>query len=194
MARIHHRKARKDYPCDGIAKGDMYYYCQFKTGPRSSRVIRQKEPIKRWQTTTSDYFATLWQLQDGFNGTDAEECNEAAQTLRELAEQCEERLEAMPEGLQEGDTGQTLQKRANACNDAADELENIASEWDDLDEPDDSPSDPSDYAEELSDMDPEDHGEFLSDKEQEKSDALDAYQVAVDELVERATDAVGGVE
>lgn len=34
MARVHHRKAAKDYPQQGIAKGDMYYYVKIKTGPR----------------------------------------------------------------------------------------------------------------------------------------------------------------
>ena len=55
MARVHHRKAAKDYPDHGIAKGDLYYYTKIKTGPRSSRVLRSKEPFKRSQLTSSEF-------------------------------------------------------------------------------------------------------------------------------------------
>jgi len=45
MAKTFHRKAAKDYPNEGISKGDMYWYAKIKTGQRSSRVIRSLTPI-----------------------------------------------------------------------------------------------------------------------------------------------------
>jgi hypothetical protein len=52
------------------------------------------------------------------------------QELRDLAEECQDNLDNMPEGLQQGDTGMMLQERIEACNNAADELEGIVSDYD----------------------------------------------------------------
>lgn len=49
MAKVEKRKARKDYPEDGIKAGDEYYYVQMKTGQRSSKVMRSlnRDPAAR---------------------------------------------------------------------------------------------------------------------------------------------------
>lgn len=132
MARVHHRKAAKDYPAQGIAKGDMYYYAKIKTGPRSSRELRSKTPFKRSQLTVSEFKATLFDIEDDLAAiTSIDDIPDIAERLRSLAQDQEERLENMPEGLREGDTGQMLTERKDACETAADELDDIHSRGDD---------------------------------------------------------------
>jgi hypothetical protein len=131
MAKIHHRKARKDYPEAGIKKGDMYYYCAMKTGPRSSKVMRQLTPFKPWQTTTSAFFAALWQWEDEFQRMEGlDDVEEMLIQLRDIGEEEQQKFDNMPEGLQMGDTGQMLEERATACETAADEIESIRDEID----------------------------------------------------------------
>ncbi len=56
-----------------------------------------------------------------------------AQRLRDLADECTEKHDNMPEGLQQGDSGQLLEERADMCNSAADELDGI--DFEDFEEP-----------------------------------------------------------
>ena len=131
MARPEKRNAAKDYPNSGIAKGDSYWYVKIKTGPRSSRVMRQKHPFKRSQLTSSDFLSQLYDWEDSiadFAGTH-DELQDFADTIRQLGEEQRDKYDNMPEGLQQGDTGQMLEQRADACESAADEIENIQSNW-----------------------------------------------------------------
>jgi len=137
MPRVHYRKARKDYGNHGIEKGDMYYYTKIKTGPRSSRVMRQLEPFKQSQLTTSPFKSGWFGIEEGWDASDkdAEAMRAAAEAMRELGEEANNSYENMPEGLQEGDTGQLLYARAEGCESGADELEGFADEWEGLEEP-----------------------------------------------------------
>lgn len=131
MAHQKLRKAAKDYPDHGIAKGDQYYFAQIKTGPRSSRTIRSKSPIPRSQLTTSEFLSTLYGIED----VDIPSCSCPADiesvidSLRELGEEQREKYDNMPEGLQQGDTGQLLEQRADGCEAACGELEDIQTRW-----------------------------------------------------------------
>lgn len=131
MAKIHHRRANKAYPESGIEKGDMYYFAQIKTGPRSSRTIRQKTPIRPSQMTTSEYLQGVYAIRERaetFSSLDDYEG--VPDELREIAEREREKFENMPEGLQQGDTGQMLEERASSCDEIADRIEEIINEWD----------------------------------------------------------------
>lgn len=130
MARVHHRKAAKDYPDHGIAKGDLYYYTKIKTGPRSSRVLRSKEPFKRSQLTTSEFLSQLYDLEDSLAAlTDIGEARDLAESLRELGQEQQDKLDNMPEGLQESETGELLRTRAEGCEAAAESIDEIVDEW-----------------------------------------------------------------
>ena len=132
MARVQHRKAAKDYPAQGIAKGDMYYYVKIKTGPRTSREMRSKTPFKRSQLTQSDYLSQLYDWEDGkAEISDMESAQQFADDIRTLGEEQDEKFNNMPEGLQQGDSGQMIEARRDACEAAADEIEEIISEWED---------------------------------------------------------------
>lgn len=130
MARVHKRKAAKDYPQNGIAKGDEYYYVKVKTGPRSSRVMRSKTPFKRSQLTQSDYLGQLYDWEDDKAAISSmDDAQGFADTIRSLGEEQDEKFNNMPEGLQQGDSGQMLEARRDACEQAATEIEEIISEW-----------------------------------------------------------------
>ena len=132
MARVHHRKAAKDYPQFGIAKGDMHYYVKIKTGPRSSREMRSKTPFKRSQLTQSDYLSQLYDWEDSkAEISDMESAQQFADDIRALGEEQDEKFNNMPEGLQQGDSGQMIEARRDACEAAAGEIEEIISEWED---------------------------------------------------------------
>lgn len=135
MPRVHKRVAAKDYPDQGIVKGDTYYYTKMKTGPRSSRVMRSKTPFRRSQLTNSDYLATLYEIEDDQAKIDSlDDATDIAERYRTLAEETQEKLDNMPQGLQEGDTGQMLQERIDACENAASEIEDLVGQA--PDEPD----------------------------------------------------------
>jgi len=130
MAKVQHRKAAKDYPDHDIKKGEMYYYVKIKTGPYSSREMRQKKPFKPSQLTSSEYLGALYSWQESLDAlTCMDDAQMMADEIRELGEQQQEKLDNMPEGLQQGDTGQMIQERIDACEQAASEIEEIISNW-----------------------------------------------------------------
>lgn len=140
MARATHVKAaRKDYPEDGIAKGDSYWWWKFRYGGKH----RSKTAPARWQLTQSPFYSTLWQLEDEMDALAADdglssEIESLASQLNDLADECQGSLDNMPEGLQEGDTGQMLQERIDACQQAASELKGIPADGpDEKEDPDD---------------------------------------------------------
>lgn len=130
MPHVKQVKAAKDYPQFGIKKGDLHYYTKMKTGPRSSRELRQKTPFKRSQLTSSPFLSALYDWEDSKSDVGShEDIQGLADTIREIGEEERSKFDNMPEGLQQGDTGQMLEQRAEACETAATELEEIASEW-----------------------------------------------------------------
>lgn len=130
MARPQQRTAAKDYPNSGIVKGDTYWYVKIKTGPRSSRVLRQKNPFRRSQLTSSDYLGQLYDWEDTKSGlSDMDDAQQLADDIRALGEEQTAKYESMPEGLQQGDTGQMLEARASACETAAGDIEEIIARW-----------------------------------------------------------------
>lgn len=137
MARQEQRTARKDYPDHGIKKGDQYWFAQIKTGPSSSRIIRSLKRIPQSQLTTSPFKSGWYAMQEAWEASsrEADDIRDAAQEITDLGDQAQESFDNMPEGLQQGDTGQMLENRAQACHDAAASLEALADEFDALDKP-----------------------------------------------------------
>lgn len=130
MAKVKHVKARKDYPDSNIKKGEMYYYCARKTGPRSSIVMRQKEPFKRQQLTGSPFKKAVYDIEDAIAQLQSIEDLEAVKTMvEELQDEMQCSLDNMPEGLQMGHTGELLQERIDACEEAYSALDEVQSEW-----------------------------------------------------------------
>lgn len=174
MPRVHRRKARKDYPAQGIKKGDMYYYTKLKL-QRGGIVKRSLVPFQPSQLTNSPFKSGFLAAGEGWEASDksAAAAEEAAEAIRELGNDAQNGFDSMPEGLQQGDTGQQLENRATECERIADDIMEQVEALNE-DEPDDF--DPSDWAEETSAMDPDDVGEFLSEKEQEVDDEKAEWQ------------------
>ena len=62
------------------------------------------------------------------NAQSPEDFRGVAEALRELGSEQQEKYDNMPEGLQQGDTGQMLEERASNCESWADEIEQRADE------------------------------------------------------------------
>ena len=124
MPRVHRRKARKDYPNDGIRKGDVYYTWKF----RRSGVRRSLKPPLPEQLTQSEYaqeWIPLNREVSGFEGS-ADELRELAERARTLGEEQRDKQGNMPDSLQAGPTGELLEQRADECDELAEELDELA--------------------------------------------------------------------
>jgi len=186
MARIHHRKARKDYPEHGIKKGDMYYTAQIKTGPRSSRVLRSLKPLKASQMTTSPFRQDYYAMQEAWDSTEAhtaEDIRSAAEVCRELSEQASESFENMPESLQQADTGQMLENRRDECESKADDLDGFADEFEGLEEPEEP--------DEFEDTDEPGMDHTYDERMAEWQELHDDYATAMAELSEEQERIIG---
>lgn len=140
MPQVHYvKKARKAIPSAGVKVGDSYYW--WKNRPKGSRSgIRRvsKTRPRPSQLTMSAYYGTVYAIQEqAEDAADAvksrEDLEDLASTLESLAEEaqaageeCQEKFDNMPEGLQQGDTGQMLEARVNACSEVSEALTNAA--------------------------------------------------------------------
>jgi hypothetical protein len=148
MARVHFvKKAAKDNKAAGVKKGDSYYWWANRMPGSMSGVKRySKTPPLPWQTMPPGSFrATVGELEHrlqdfsageatGEDGVDAlrSHLEEIAGEVRELADEQDEKFTNMPDGLQQGDTGQLLEGRAQSLNDWADAIEAIDLDGEDL--------------------------------------------------------------
>lgn len=116
-----------------IKKGEPYLWWKFRTGGRGgSKHVRCAKPEcapKASDLTQSEFWGEIYAMQEqGITGdtfSDLKDSrDEVANRLTEMADELEEKRNNMPEGLQDGETGNMLQERADACRDAATELEN----------------------------------------------------------------------
>lgn len=133
MPKVHKLKARKAYPAHGIKKGDTYYKWSLRAHKAMRGVeYKSKEYPKPWQLTSSPFRQTLLQIEDRIANIKAEDIadleaqrDEIAGEINELAEECQGSLDNMPEGLQQGDTGQMLQERVDNLQAWASDLESL---------------------------------------------------------------------
>lgn len=129
MTTVKYVRANKDYPDFGIKKGERYYV--WVPGFRQ-RTMRSKTPPRQSQLYTgyrSQAYALLEQLEDFENpGTMQaleEFRDEMVSDAESLRDEVQESLDNMPEGLQQGDSGQRLQDRIDALEEFISELESL---------------------------------------------------------------------
>lgn len=170
MPRVHTLKANKAYPDIGIEKGDTYYKWSTRPGGRGKGIIhRSKTYPKPQQLTSSDFLIQMYDLQDRLNELSADETlgderQSIADDIRSLGEEQQEKLDNMPEGLQQGSSGETLQSRVDACEDWASEIEAV-----------EVPEKPDEDAEPEGDVDGE---------ETEDEDPMDVWQSEIESALE----------
>jgi hypothetical protein len=127
MARLHFvKKARKDVPNSDIKAGESYYWWQFRFQKKRCSKTRPR----RAQLTQSEFNGTIFDLEDDIaeavaDSSLADIVQQTIDRLRELADECEEKRSNMPDALQDSDSGNLLQERADACQSAADDFESI---------------------------------------------------------------------
>jgi hypothetical protein len=136
MPRVHIvKRARKAIPEAGIAVGDTYYWWKTRRpGARSGIRRVSKTYPKQSELTASDFWKSVYQLQESMAApdggfTDASELESSrddwANEARQIGEEQQDKFDNMPEGLQQGSTGEMLQERAQACEAWADEIERV---------------------------------------------------------------------
>lgn len=118
-----------------IRKGEPYYWWQFMNGPKTISRTRPKPS----QLTQSEFLSQALAIQEQVEAISefiqpeerediATELEGCADELETLASECENKRSNMPEQLQDAETGQLLETRAEKCNELADELRTAAEE------------------------------------------------------------------
>jgi hypothetical protein len=137
MPKINHvAKAQKDQgTCSGcgaeIKAGDPYKWIKFRFGGRKVRCGTCK--FKDSDLTQSEFLSQVYDLNDRITGlSDLDnlddlqaEVEDLVEGYEALADECYEKKENMPEGLQEGEVGQLLEERSDGCREVADNLQGI---------------------------------------------------------------------
>ncbi len=161
------KAAQKDNPV--CSKGESYYWWKFRFGGKRYSLT----PPRSSQLTQSAYYGAVRgmceQIEDQFSaGLDVEGIesvtSDIGSQLEELGCEARESLENMPEGLQQGATGELLEERATACEEAQGEVEGIDIDF-------------------QSELDEEDEEVTDEDRDQEKQEWLDDIQNELTELV-----------
>lgn len=118
-----------------IKAGDAYKWIKFRYGGR--RVKCADCSFKASELTQSEFLSTMYDLNDrleDLSGDDPSEIQseieDIASEFNNLADETQGKYDNMPEGLQQGDTGQLLEQRASECQDVASNLEGIDCEFD----------------------------------------------------------------
>jgi hypothetical protein len=123
------KKARKNFKDDGIKKGDSYYHWKFRYGG----IHRSKTKPRASQLTQSEFLSSVFSIEESFSdlsidqGFDAvkETIEQAAEELRELGDETEDKISNMPDSLQQSETADLLQSRADDVRQMADDLDAI---------------------------------------------------------------------
>lgn len=129
------KAARKNYPAEGIKKGDTYYKWSIKTGPASGIVYRSNTYPKPSELTGSPFQRSLLEIQERIGTIDAEGYETAEDfssdiegiisDIEALRDETQGSLENMPEGLQQGDVGQMLQERIDGLDGWISDLQGV---------------------------------------------------------------------
>lgn len=125
-ARVHHVKAGKDYPDQGIKKGEMHYtWSLFR-----QKAQRSKTHPRRSQLEGSEFKSRLYELVDTTlaDCTCSEDLEGLAGEVRELGEEQRSKVDDLPENFQNGEQADRLNSRADELDSWADEIDSAASE------------------------------------------------------------------
>lgn len=134
MPKVHTvQKARKADPAHGIEVGDTYYWWKTRmTVGKSyvSRIHKSKKRPRPSQLTSSEFLSQAYAINERIE--DFDDRNGIADFIEEIKGEAENlrdeeqgKLDNLPEQLQEGPTGETLQERIGALDDFITELESL---------------------------------------------------------------------
>ncbi len=86
---------------------------------------------RRSQLTQSEYYGTLYDIQDNADSANPDfddiqsEIDSIVGELESLRDETQEKFDNMPDGLQQGDSGQLLESRVSSIDDAISTLESV---------------------------------------------------------------------
>lgn len=130
MAKLNFVKsARKDN--SAVKKGESYYWWAFMQGGRGGPKHYSATKPRRSQLTQSEYYGTLYDIQDNADAANPEfddlesEIASIVSDLESLRDETQEKFYNMPEGSQQGDSGQLLESRVSSLEDAISTLESV---------------------------------------------------------------------
>lgn len=122
------KKARKAIPEAGIAKGDSYWWWQHF---RRAKQVSKAKP-KPSQLEGSAFLSTLMEIGERFDDPQCETpedlqslVEDAVGDLNSLSDETQGSFDNMPEGLQQGETGQLLESRVESLSGLIGELEGL---------------------------------------------------------------------
>jgi hypothetical protein len=123
-------KSRKECKCNRcgkvIPKGSTYYRGTINVHPDIVRC--EVCGLENWEVTTSEYQLAVGEIayrwQENY-GLDDETASSIADELSNIADDCQDKLDNMPESLQDSDTGSLLQQRIENLESVISELENV---------------------------------------------------------------------
>lgn len=134
----HVKKARKANKAQGIKKGDSYYWWSVMIGGRGHKRYSLTKP-KPSQLTNSEFWGAVYGIQEDAeaNPPDFEnfesQRDDIVSQLEGIRDETQDKFDNMPDGLQQGDTGQMLEERVSAIDDVISELEGIDLDFDEDD-------------------------------------------------------------
>lgn len=128
-------KARKAQPPCGrcqceLPAGSSYLYWEFRFGGKRVRCTKPECAPRRSELTQSEFYARVWDLQEQEREASTAEdlkklIDNLTSDLEEIRDEQQEKLDNMPEDLQQGSTGELLQERIDMIESALTELENV---------------------------------------------------------------------
>lgn len=129
MPRVNHVKAARKHQgtcekcgCE-LPVGSPYRYWEFRYGGTHKRCMKPECSPKASDLTQSEFLGQLYDLQDRLGSIESEDDRDSlADDIEQLGQEQRDKFDNMPEGLQQGDTGQLLEGRADGCDDWAERL------------------------------------------------------------------------
>jgi len=115
MPRVHHvKKARKDHPDIGVKKGEPYYWWGMMHGGRGVRHKSKTYPRPQ-QLTQSEFRISCMDVEDMLQQLeDPENLQDIIDAVQQIADECQEKYDNLPEGLQMGSSGELQEERRDA--------------------------------------------------------------------------------
>lgn len=163
MARLHYvKKAQKDYPEHNIKAGQEYWWIKFKVG-RGGILRRFTTRPRPSQLTNSEFLggvlSAMETFEDNVNAADEfseleSARDECVSELEQIKDDTDSKFNNMPEGLQQGDTGQLLEGRVSSLDDLISSLQDV--DIPNLERTDDKDEDDEDSEEEAEESDDSD--------------------------------------
>jgi len=110
-----------------VKKGESYYWWQFAFG---SKNISTTHPRRSQYLTRSEHLGGIYDLEDQLAKMTIDEIDDSClddviQEIENIRDTCQERLDNMPEQLQEAPSGQTLQEYIDNLEQWQSDLEGI---------------------------------------------------------------------